>query len=194
MITPICIIGEVKLYGVVLVIIATLFFSFPQSLPSNNQLTTDLNIQRRQGQISDWIRYQYASVFFADDLSNGGAMTTFANEREVARFIEILSDPSFYNAIQTTRVIDFVDPNSLSDVYSSDRNQQNIESTSDIIGAQKIENVVARVEIDKEMYLFCFDVANYDGRWYINSLGGNIASLLGISYYSMGVIWDIDTL
>ncbi|MCL2152134.1 MAG: hypothetical protein FWH57_04110, partial [Oscillospiraceae bacterium] len=168
------------------------FFSLPQSLPSNNRLTTDLNIQRRQGLIANWIQYQYASVFFADDLNNGGAMTPFGDEREVDRFIERISDPTYYEAIQTLSIIDFVDLNSLSDMYSSDKNQQNIDSTSDIVGAQKIENVVARVDIDREIYLFCFDVASYDGRWYINSLGGNIGTLLGISSYNMGVIREID--
>jgi len=162
--------------------------TFPQSFPSNNQFTTGLNIQRRQSQISDSIRYQYMSLFISDAISNG--MTTpIADTQD---FIRTLGDKSYYESMRSMNVLGFVSPSRLHDSYTSEQNQRNIDQLEETIGAQRLENVVARVEIDNEIYLFCFDVALYGGKWYIHTLGGNIGALLGISAYSMGVIPEAD--
>ena len=77
-----------------------------------------------------------------------------------------------------------------SNLFDVEANQRNIERIRDVLGAYRLENIVARVDIDGQTYLFCFEVLRYDGKWYIHSLGGNIGALFNISSLSGGVILE----
>ena len=162
-----------------------------QSLPSNNQFTTRLNIQRRQGQIADAIRFQYMSIFIPNAI-NDGQITRIDDKQAARNFIKTLGDQSYYDSMRMLKIVGFISPGRLHDMYTSEQNQRNIDKTMEIIGAQRLENVVARVKINHQIYLFCFDVARYGEKWYIHSLGGNIGALLGIPVYAMGVIPEAD--
>jgi len=171
---------------------AFIFYTFPQSLLPNNQFATALNIQQRQGQIVTWIRLQYELVLFQGELSNSGMIINLSNDKDMRSFINKLNDQTYYEPIKSLRVLGFEDPDSLSDMYPSIMNQQNIDKFREIIGAQRLEDVVARVEFDNEVYLVCFDVARYGGKWYINSIGGNIGNLIGIPATGGGIIPESD--
>ena len=162
-----------------------------QSFPSNNQFTTDMNIQQRQSQIASFIRYQYMSLFIPKAI-NEGMMTTFADTQESRSFIRTLGDQSYINSLSEMSIIGFVSPSSLHDSYTSEANQRYINQTTEILGAQGVEDVVARVELDNQNLLFCFDAVRYGDKWYVHSLGGNIGTLLGISLYAMGVVPESD--
>ena len=157
-----------------------------QSFPSNNKFTTGLNIERRRSQIADSIRLQYMSLFIPEAI-NGGRSTSLTDEQETRGFIASLGNLAYFKSMQTMEIVGFVTPESLSDSYTSESNQRIIDANMEIIGAQGLENVVARVEIDGQTYIFCFDAAEYGGKWYIHTLGGNIAMLLGMSAYDYGV-------
>jgi len=165
--------------------------TLPQLFPSNNQFTTELNIQRRQSQIADGIRLQYMSLFIPDAINNF-VTTPIADDQEARDFVRILGDQSYNESMRSLKIIGFVSPDRLHDKYASEQNQRNIDKTMEIIGAQRLENVVARVKINHQIYLFCFDVARYGEKWYIHSLSGNIGVILGISAYAMGVIPEAD--
>ncbi|MCL2164240.1 MAG: zinc ribbon domain-containing protein [Oscillospiraceae bacterium] len=166
-------------------------FNSDQVFPSDNQFTTGLNIQRRQSRIADSIRLQYINLFIPDAINDGRPMP-LTDDQEASSFIRTLSDQKYYESIQKLEVVGFVSPDSLSDLYSSEMNQRNMNQATDIIGAQELENVVSRVKIDSRIYLFCFDVARYGERWYINTLGGNIAPMLGLSAYAMGAVPEFE--
>jgi hypothetical protein len=70
----------------------------------------------------------------------------------------------------------------------------NIDSIRHTMGAEELEQVVARVEIDRVTYLFFFEAARYDGRWYIHQFGGNLAALLGIAFWHAGVVPEAELL
>ena len=165
--------------------------TLPQTFPSNNQFTTGLNIQRRQSQIADSIRYQYMSIFIPDAI-NEGMMTPIDDTQEGRSFIRTLGEQSYYESMRTMSVLGFVSPDSLHDGYTSVLNQRNIDQSMEAIGAQRLESIVARVETNNQIYLFCFDVARYGEKWYIHTLGGNIGTMLGIPGYNMGVIQESD--
>ena len=81
--------------------------TLPQSFPSNNQFTTGLNIQRRQSQISDSIRFQYMSLFIPDAI-NDGIPTPIADTQEARSFIRTLGDQSYYESMCSISVLGFV--------------------------------------------------------------------------------------
>ena len=164
-----------------------------QTLPSDNQFTFRLNIQRRQGDIARSIEWQYKAIFLRDiDFSAPIYGDEIKSDEGRRNFVRKLGDSAYLESLRELKVVGFITPNQLNDQYGSDRNQKNIAKQADMIGAQRIENVVARVQINNRMYLFCFEAVSYEGRWYLYNLGGNIAALLGINAYSYGVAFESD--
>ena len=131
------------------------------------------------------------SLFIPDAL-NDFVPKIFDDEQELRNFIRMLNNQANTELMNTLRFIEFVSPNELSDYYALEQNQQNIDRYKVVIGAQELESVVARVELNNQIYLFCFDIALYEGRWYIHSLGGNIGALLDIPIHNSGVILESD--
>jgi len=165
------------------------YFIIP-SVPSSNHFTTDLSTQQRLADVANSIRSQYLS-FFAPHILNEARPVVLESEdpeREAQVIVDDLGNAEYLQSLRSLKVIEFVPPESLYEYYSEEVVQQRIDRQRDIIGADRLENIVARVEIDGEIYLFCFDVAHYGGRWYLHTLGGHIALALGFSYFNAGVI------
>jgi len=55
------------------------------------------------------------------------------------------------------------------------------------IKAGDVANTVIIFNADGQDWLFCSQAIRYNGKWYLESLGGNIGALLGLSYNSGGI-------
>jgi len=162
---------------------------FQQRFPSSNRLTTGFNIRHRQAWVVGEITRQYLALFVAGSESMQGMLTEM-DAQDISQLVRDLGNPEYLESLSTLRCVDFVDPNRLDDRFGSEANQQNIERLRDVIGAQRLENIVARASIDGQIYLFFFDVLRYDGKWYIHSLVGNIGQVLSLAAISGGIILE----
>ena len=160
------------------------------NLPSDNEFTKNINIKQRQGYVVREIKSQYMTLFVPDSEALQTGTTQFDDPQDISRLLETLSNQEHVESLNTLKFVEFRSPGSLNELYDTEINQENIQKISKVIGAQKLENIVARVRIDGNMYLFCFDAACYEGRWYIHSLGGNIGNFLNLHAYSGGVILE----
>jgi hypothetical protein len=84
-------------------------------------------------------------------------------------------------------LVEFITPKDLSEDYDTDANQEVIQRTASIHGADEVKSAAARVNIEGHDYLFCFDAVRYGNEWYLLSFGGNVGVLLGISALAGGV-------
>lgn len=148
-------------------------------LPSNNQLTIGMNIYNRYGYIANTIRYQYMNLFMSDLPATSYQPMGVREDAAIDDLVNTLGNPSYLDSLNTLRIVEFVSPESLGiERYYSEAALRNIRSIMDIYGIQELKDVAARVEIDGKTYIFCFDVALCNGKWYIRSLGGMIGQFL----------------
>ena len=156
------------------------------SLPNTNEFTSDLNRYQRMGSIANSIRYQYATLFMSDLALNESVRAL--EENEVAALVEQLGDPTYLEELHGLEVLEFIEPEALSDQYVSEKNQENLQRLANIYGADEVQSVGVVVQIGSQDYLLCFDAVCYDGKWYTLSLGGNIGALVSMNVTSGGVM------
>ena len=161
-------------------------------LPSNNKLTSDINVILRQGEIVRNIERQYMIVLMPNlashVASHGDSPKIFQNEEDREAVIKTLYGQDNLKSLNSLEIIEFVPPDSLDSWgYSVEAIQAYYKRAADNSGADDVQSVVARVRIDGKRYLFYADTILYRGKWYMLALGGNIGNLLGISPFAAGV-------
>jgi len=166
---------------------------FQGQLPTTTHFTTAIASHGRQAQVAGQIMMQHSTLFFPH-LVDEGRPTVLDRDnvrRDAQRIVNELGSSSHEDVMRSMRFLSFVTLESVSaqayQFYISEVNQENIRRNLDIIGAQKQENVIARVEIGNEVYLFFFEVVSYGDSWFISSLQGNHGILLGVSAFNGGV-------
>jgi hypothetical protein len=75
------------------------------------------------------------------------------------------------------------------DIYLSKQNQKNIEKQAETFGAEfeDVANVAVIFKADGDTWIFCPQAVRYGGRWYLQSLQGNVAIIAGMSTYMGGI-------
>ena len=168
-------------------------FTMQQALPTSDDFHIGFNIEKRRGDVAQNIKMQYMSLFMPEAVNGGLPLRMQSSEpREVNQLIRMMSNPSYFASLRNMELIEFVSPEWFSDRYMHETNQENIDRNRQLIGADEIEHVVARVRIDRQVYFFNFETVRYGERWYINFLGGNVAILLNACIFSGGVILEDD--
>lgn len=154
-------------------------------LPNATPLATALNVESRRSNVSSCILKQYVTLAFPDfNMFETQALKTEEDSKEFAdTFASRLKDLK----VDSIKLLGFIPPEKLSDVYAMDQNLKNIAKNAEICGADKLESRVAVFELDGKEYFMCIDTANYGGKWYVIALGGNIGALLGIDSLRGGV-------
>jgi hypothetical protein len=160
------------------------------SLPSNNEFTTTVNKYRRHGSIAFSIADQYMNLFLPDHEWTNLKTMRAIGEQEIETHMEAFDIPLYMDTLRSLQIIDFIPPASVDRNYETEATQMLIEQRAKICGADKIEGVIARVEIDRKTYLFCFETAAYGNKWYILNLGGIPAVSLGIPLNAGGIVLE----
>lgn len=158
-------------------------------LPNTNPLFQSLNVEARKNEIVQSIMYQLLSFHMPDlDFSQS---TTFASDNyveDIARFLETFENNTRSLALKSLVLGDFIAPETLSDVYLIEQNQQNMSRIASIQGADEVKSMVVALTVEGRPYILCCDVVRYGDVWYLLSLGGNIAQLLGMNPYTGGLV------
>ena len=170
--------SRVKAYGLVT----------EPGLPASNGFTRELNIYQRTGNIAASIRYQYMTLFAPSSGVMDGAMRFLASDDDISALTGLLGDPAYPESLRSLEIVKFIAPEDLTEDYTSEANLKYIRKTALICGADEIKSIAASVKIKGQEYLFCFDAANYGGKWYLISFGGDIGVLLGLSGFSSGIM------
>jgi hypothetical protein len=154
-------------------------------LPPTNHFMTSVAMQTRQARVTQQIMFQYATLFFPHLIGENTSLDEDNTQRDAQRIVSELADPAHIDALMSMRFLSFV---SLENVdsqvfqnYISESNQENIRRDLDILGAQRHETVIARVEIGNEVYLLFYEVVAYGNNWFIRSLNGSASTLLGLA-------------
>ena len=163
-----------------------------QDFPSNNVFTEQLNIQQRHTYVVRDIKRQFMALFVPDSASLLTENRKVKDAREIEQLAMSLSNRAQLDSMRAMKLIGFIPPDELDEQYNSEHNRQVIERKMGIFGAQGLDSVVARVEINRNKCLFCFDAVRYNDKWYIHSIGGNISVLTIIPYTDGGVILESD--
>ena len=161
--------------------------TFDVKLPTTNDFIRDIAIYDRLGAIADAIELQYLALFAADSVVPGERTQLMSNS-EISELTSLLGDQAHLQSLQSLDLIEYIAPDDLSELYSLEINQQTIQNSAASHGADEITSVAARVKIDGNDYLFCFETVCYNGDWYLLSLGGNLSLLLEVPVLSSGIL------
>ena len=70
--------------------------------------------------------------------------------------------------------------------YESEHNQTNLDELRRILGADELTDVVVRFTIEGSEFLAFFSVVRYGDAWWVDQLGGNFATLMGVPTLAVG--------
>ena len=160
----------------------------PMLVPPATPLSRALAVEERHGDVIGQILYQYLAL--ADPAFDPFETVVLSDDA-------VLDD--FYNGLTTAVAsVDMADASSftfvpLADVdaesaerYESEQNQANLDSLRQVLGADELTDLVVRFTVSGHEYFAFFSVARYGDAWWVEQLGGNFASLMGIPPLRVG--------
>jgi len=161
-------------------------------LPSSNDLFFGLNIERQRSKIANSILRQ---IWILGDLPFESSYTItvvsskeYESEYNAEDIVNILAESYNSDALLEISDLEFKSIDDLTDgSYSDDRNQKNIALMCQLFGANKMESVAAEFKYKGKEFLFCCDVAQYDGRWYMLELGGCATVIMSMGSSNGGI-------
>lgn len=162
--------------------------TFEMRLPNANEFTQRLNIEGRRNQIVNQIIFQYMTYNTPDEL-NDYSPVTFEDSEAIAEFVAKFESNTEDYVFADIEITGTMEPEDMSEMYLTEPNQQNIAKQAKIYGADAddVANVVITFKADDHEWIFCPQAIRYNGKWYLQSLQGNIANLLGMSVYTGGI-------
>ncbi len=157
-------------------------------LPGTNEYTGRLNIEMHRNQIVNQIITQYMAYNASDEL-NDYKPVILEDPAELKEFVEKFENDTQDYVFADIQITGAMQPEDLSEMYLVEQNQQNIARQAMIYGVNTgdVANVVITFEADGQEWIFCPQAIRYDGKWYLQSLQGNIAILLNMSPYTVGI-------
>ena len=161
-------------------------------IPSISDYSVRLNIEKRRSDITNAIRNQYLVLQGSKTVLGDNAYTsitmkdTYETAQELVDDLFVSDDTSILDSIEFKG--EFISPSALSDLYDSENNQEIMKKQLAPFAGEDITSVAARFYCDGYPVLITADAIMYNGRWYLNSMSGNIGSLMGISSYLQGII------
>lgn len=158
-------------------------------LPDTTEYTRQLNIASRRSQIAGAIANQYM-YYNAPDALNDFLPTVLEDPEAVADFMERFERDTKIYVFDDLVVTNVLQPEDISDLYLSEVNQENITKQAKTFGAgvDEVDNLAIAFEANGRTWLFCPQAVRYDGRWYLQSLQGNLANHVGMSIFTGGIM------
>lgn len=184
------------------------FYFKSLGLPNVNAFITSLQVEEYKLEAINSIVRQYLLICFAESgqvFPENQKIRSESDASAVAALVdEVLNAPklSTLSIISHIPLEDFsilspvLGGIELSDSYFTEEAQSMFDNRSRIKGANKTVDCLTAFEINGNAYLLCLEAIEYDGKWRINQLGGNLASWLDIPYSLSGMVplsfWDAD--
>lgn len=155
------------------------FLSQDVNLPVVDEFTEAIHIQDRKSTIAIDISSQISSMSIINGTYYGHSlMPADADTSNQADSLgAVLNNTDF----STLKVLGFIPPEAVSQVYGSDGNQSYRDGHAKLWGADKQESCAIAFELEGNKYFLCTDAVCYQGKWYNEAPGGLLSSLLGLA-------------
>ena len=160
----------------------------PLLVPAETPFSQALVVEERHGDVIGQIVYQYLTL--SNPELDPSETVVLTDDATLDDFYSSLV--SAITTIDTSEVGSFtfvpltdVDP-AVAETYESERNQTNLDTRRGVLGADEITDLVVRFTVGGQQYLAFFSVVRYGEAWWIEQLGGNFASLVGIPILQVG--------
>ena len=161
-------------------------------VPNSSDLLRTINIEIRRSSIMHAILWQVTAVCLDDkayDFSQAIPFTGDNADEEIRAFVESFQKGFGEVDFSDLSVLGFLPPEQLSELYASERNQENIKAQIAPFGAEESRSVIAVFTVgDRLGALFC-DAARYGDKWFIHNAHGNAAMLVGLPAASYGMFF-----
>ena len=158
-------------------------------VPNSGDLLRGINIEARKNEIVQSILLQMTSICLpGQDFSQTIPFTGDDGDKAVAAFVDGIESAFGAVDFSALKFLGFMPPEQLSELYASERNQENIRAQIAPYGAEEARSVIALFMINDKFCALTCDVMRYGDQWFMYKPGGNIASLMGLSVLSGGVI------
>ena len=152
-------------------------------LPNANELVREMNVEMRRSHVTSSIRMQYLVLTHPDRHTYASVGSELDNMRieedEVAPFLQdfyVNLNAATWNTLEIQGFISL----EWSEWYRevSERYYEALERRIALLGAEQMVGRIAVFSLDGDYYLLFADLAEYDGRWYINEFGGIAGNFL----------------
>lgn len=167
----------------------TYTMSMTPRLPNANALTQTFNVEARRNEIIQAAQWQMTSVCMPGwDFSQPATFDRENIDNEASEFVQGLTDSYDSVDFSTLKVLRFVEPEKISELYASEKNQENMMAQVAPYGADEVRSVVAFFMVDTKVAVLYCDVMRYGEHWYMFRSSGNIGTLVGLSAYTAGMV------
>lgn len=158
-------------------------------LPNANPLLRDINVEARKNEIMQSIVLQLSAICTPEwDFLTPTTFDRDHIDEETAAFVEALGDA--YNAVDygALKILYFVPPESISEHYASEKNQENLRANGAPYGADEVRSVIGVFTLGDMVCALCCDTMRYGEDWFLFRANGNIGALIGLTSASGGAV------
>ena len=162
--------------------------NFEIHLPNSNEHTKKMNVMSRRTYLTNQIILQYMFYQTPDAFNEANNINFFEN-LTFSDFIDKFERDTENYIFKDLEITGTLEPEDFTDLYMSPTNQENIARQAKTFGADEddVANIAVKFEADGQTWIFCPQLVRYDGKWYLQSVQGNLANLLGLSVYTGGI-------
>lgn len=160
-------------------------------LPNIDEYTKNINIESYRSMISRDIYMQYYCLADPEKIIDPSYPVKLEGEEDVVEFVSELENRLKSVNFASLDIQSIDTPENYVPLYNTESNLGHTQYRVEIAGAEKIENYIVFATLDDIPVVFCIETIAYNGRWYMHSLGGNAATLLGIDAYSVGTMYNV---
>lgn len=149
------------------------------NLPVVDDFTADLSIQNCKNTLANEISDQITSICYinGDYFGNHPLPNTVSNQADyLAAMVTMVDDTDF----STLKILGFIPPDALSDVYESEGNRNYRDGHAKLWGADEQKCCAIAFELEGNKYLLCTDAVSYQGKWYNKAPGGLLSILMNL--------------
>lgn len=149
--------------------------SLDMKLPTSNDYNNSLDVETRKAAIISQIEYQY----FIFNVSSVDMESTLLLEDQPDIVSNMEKETKDY-VFADLEITGTMEPEDLTDIYSSESNQKTIAAQVKPYGVDEkdIATVIITFDASGKNWYFCPQLIRYEGKWYVQTLSGNLAGLL----------------
>ena len=162
-------------------------FSYSATIkfPGTQDIYQAINIESRKNEIVTGIFLQITAQIMPD--VDFFTPIPLRDEAGVDEFLALypMDADSFF---QTIEIGECIDPAAFSDAYADERTQEHLDKNRQIYGADEFKGVPIRFSMDGREFILGCDAVRYGEKWYLYSLAGIMAQLVGASPRGGGIV------
>ena len=151
--------------------------------------TRETGIIQRQYKITQLLSYMYLYVSFEGELESTVIPVNQNGEyTSASKFMKDLEIKDWMDILKEMEIGDVLEPEDLIDEDKWDKTEDVLKKREKYLGCDEITCLGLEIELDGEDYYLCPDLVCYNGKWYVLTQFGTLASLLGAPAVSGGLV------